>query len=182
MADLDIHLAAIGARDRRAFAAWVAGAEMSIRASLRRYAAWVDAEAVLQETLLRIWRLAPKVQPDGAPNALLRLAARIARNLAVDEARRRRRPIPDDLHGRVALVEPVGDPWLRRLVAECREKLGHKPALALDARIGSAGGEPDAVLAGRLNMRLNTFLQNVTRARRQLADCLRRKGVAVEAR
>jgi len=30
-------------------------------------------------------------------------------------------------------------------------------------------------------MRLNTFLQNVARAWRQLADCLRRKGVAVEA-
>ena len=76
----------------------------------------------------------------------------------------------------------VADPWLRQLVIKCREKLSPKPALALDARIGSAGAEPDTVLAARLHLRLNTFLQNVARARRQLADCLRRKGVAVEAR
>ena len=182
MADLDTHLVAIGAGDRRAFAAWVAGAEMSLRASLRRYAALVDAEAVLQETLLRVWHLASRVQPDGAPNALLRLAVRIARNLATDEVRRRGRPLPVDLYDEPAFAEPVVDPWLRRLIVECRETLGHKPALALDARIGSAGAEPDAVLAARLHMRLNTFLQNVARARRQLADCLRRKGVAVEAR
>ena len=182
MADLDTHLVAIGTGDRRAFAAWVAGAEMSLRASLRRYATLVDAEAVLQETLLRVWQLASRVQPDGAPNALLRLAMRIARNLAIDEVRRRGRPLPDHLHDEPTFAEPSSDPWLRKLVIECREKLGHKPALALDARIGSAGAEPDTVLAARLNMRLNTFLQNVTRARRQLADCLRRKGVAVEAR
>lgn len=182
MADLDTHLVAIGAGDRRAFASWVAGAEMSLRASLRRYAAWVDAEAVLQETLLRVWQLAPRVQPDGAPNALLRLAVRIARNLATDEVRRRGRPIPVDLHDEPAFAEPVRDPWLWKHIAECREKLRHKPALALDARIGSHGAEPDTILAARLNMRLNTFLQNVARARRQLADCLRRKGVAVEAR
>ena len=182
MADLDTHLVAIGAGDRRAFAAWVAGAEMALRATLRRYAALVDAEAVLQETLLRAWQLAPRVQPDGAPNALLRLAMRIARNLAIDEVRRRGRPLPVQLHDEPAFTEPVADPWLRQLVIECREKLSPKPALALDARLGSAGAEPDTVLAARLHMRLNTFLQNVARARRQLADCLRRKGVAVEAR
>src|SRR5262249_15517981 len=89
VADLDTHLVAIGTGDRRALAAWCAGAEMSLRASLRRYATVVDAEAVLQETLLRVWQLASGVQPDGAPNALLRLAMRIARNLAIDEVRRR---------------------------------------------------------------------------------------------
>jgi DNA-directed RNA polymerase specialized sigma24 family protein len=182
VADLDAHLVAIGAGDRRAFAAWVAGAEMALRASLRRYATLIDAEAVLQETLLRAWHLAPRVQSDGAPNALLRLAMRIARNLATDEVRRRDRPLPVQLHDEPAFTEPVADPWLRQLVIECREKLSHKPALALDARIGSAGAEPDTVLAARLHMRLNTFLQNVARARRQLADCLRRKGVTVEAR
>ena len=41
MEDLDTHLVAIGAGDRKAFAAWVAGAEMSMRASLRRYASLV---------------------------------------------------------------------------------------------------------------------------------------------
>ncbi len=38
---------------------------------------------------------------------------------------------------------------------------------------------PDRSLAEALGMRLNTFLQNVARARRLLADCLREAGVAV---
>ena len=35
-------------------------------------------------------------------------------------------------------------------------------------------------LAERVGMKLNTFLQNVTRARRLLADCLRRLGVELD--
>ena len=57
--------------------------------------------------------------------------------------------------------------------------LPRKPAEAIQARIDSAGAEPDAVLAERLRMRRNTFLQNVTRARRLLAACLRRRGIDV---
>jgi len=53
--DLDRHLPAIVAGDAQAFAAWLAGAEPRIRASLRGFAAQVDVEAVLQETLLRVW-------------------------------------------------------------------------------------------------------------------------------
>jgi hypothetical protein len=33
------------------------------------------------------------------------------------------------------------------------------------------------VLAKRAKMELNTFLQNITRARRMMADCLRKQGV-----
>jgi RNA polymerase sigma-70 factor (ECF subfamily) len=96
MLDLDLYLAAIGAGDPEAFARWVAGAEPSLRATLRPMAAHVDAEAVLQEALLRVWQVAPRCQPDGRPNSLLRLGARIARNLAIDELR----------HNRATAIDP----------------------------------------------------------------------------
>jgi hypothetical protein len=47
-------VAAIAAGDASAFARWMRGAERPIRESLRRYAASVDTEAVLQESLLRV--------------------------------------------------------------------------------------------------------------------------------
>jgi RNA polymerase sigma-70 factor (ECF subfamily) len=47
------------------------------------------------------------------------------------------------------------------------------------ARLGSGGGADDATLAASLRMRLNTFLQNVSRARRLLVECLRGRGVEV---
>jgi RNA polymerase sigma-70 factor (ECF subfamily) len=69
------------------------------------------------------------------------------------------------------------DPLLRRALEACREKLPGKPAAALAQRLATSGDEPDAVLARRLGMTLNTFLQNFTRARRLLADCLKKRGV-----
>lgn len=182
--DLDVHAPAIAAGDERAFARWLAGSEAPIRASLRSFAASVDTEAVLQETMLRIWQVAPRFEPDGRDNGLLRLALRIARNLAISETRRlRTRPVePDDLERHLAEVAgPSGpsDPLLRRLIAECREKLPSKPAQALAARLESFGAHSDAALAERLGMQKNTFLQNFTRARKLLEACLERGGVRI---
>ena len=97
--DLDAHLDGIAAADPGAFARWVAGAEHGLRDGLRSFAASVDVEAVLQEALLRTWQIAPRVRPDGRPNALFRMAATIARNLALSELRRRRpaRNFTDDM-------------------------------------------------------------------------------------
>lgn len=178
---------AIAQRDADAFGRWLAGAEAPLRAGLRRFAAQVDVEAVLQEALLRVWQVAPKVTLDGRPDALLRLAFRVARNLAVDEARRAgfRATLGEDdlvrlLDARAGDVAPEApDPLLRRLIAGCREKLGKQPRAALDARLHAGGSEPDADLAAALGMKLNTFLQNVGRARKALAECLRRGGVAL---
>lgn len=188
MADLDHHLPGIVAGDADAFERWVAGAEPQVRDSLRAFAASVDAEAVLQESLLRVWQTAPAFKPDGRPNALLRLAVRIARNLAVSEVRKLRTDQVEleDLERALARLEAFQaaagpDPLLRRRVEECREKLPGKPSQALAQRLSSGGFEPDAVLAERVEMKLNTFLQNVTRARRLMADCLKGKGVDLEA-
>lgn len=183
--DLDEHLGAIIDGDARAFAAWLSGAEPRVRDSLRSFAAAVDVEAVLQETLLRVWQVAPRLIPDGRPNSLVRFAIRIGRNLAISEVRRlRARPTDDDdLDAALAAAEAPADapdPLLRRAIAECRDKLPPRPREALEARLASAGAQRDENLAARLGMRRNTFLQNVTRARQLLADCLERRGVAID--
>jgi DNA-directed RNA polymerase specialized sigma24 family protein len=180
MSDLDQHLPGIQAGDPEVFARWVAGAEGRVRLSLRSFAAQVDAEAVVQETLLRVWQVAPRFVADGRPDGLLRLAVRIARNLAISEARRVHPGVAEPAEA--AAVDLVAaDPLLRRAIEACRDELPEQPARALAARLASGGAEPDDALAARLAMRLNTFLQNFTRARRLLADCLRRRGIDLGA-
>jgi RNA polymerase sigma-70 factor (ECF subfamily) len=186
--DLDSHLPAIADGDTAAFGRWMAGAEATVRASLRGFAARVDTESVVQETLLRVWQVAPRIQRDGKPNSLLRLALRIARNLAISETRRLRTAdnYTDDLGQRVAAqIEQRGptppDPMLRAAIQDCRDQLPDRPAQALQARLGSGGRHPDTALAADLGMKKNTFLQNVTRARKLLAQCLESRGVHLAA-
>jgi RNA polymerase sigma-70 factor (ECF subfamily) len=183
MIDLDSHLAAIVSGDAAAFGRWMSCAEPALRDSLRPYAARVDTEAVLQEALLRVWQVAPRHTPDDRPNSLFRLAVRIARNLAVDEVRGARlAPVPEEDIERAAADAESGrlagpDPFLRRSIEECRDKLPARPAEVLAARLSSGGAEPDQSLAERLGMRLNTFLQNFTRARKMLAECLEKRRI-----
>ena len=183
--DLDIHLAAIRGGDPGAFGLWLAAAEPSLRRGLRSFARQVDVEAVLQEALLRAWQVAPRFEPDGAPNAFVRLAQRIARNLAISEARRQR-STPTDPSLLAAGVDEsrrfevsLPDPLLREQIARCREKLPPRPKEALAARLDGEGAEPDATLAERLGMEKNTFLQNITRARKLLLECLERAGISI---
>lgn len=181
MSDLDFLHARIVAGDAAAFGQWLAGAEPRVRGSLASFARALDVEAVLQEALVRVWQVAPRFVPDGKPDGLIRFAVRIARNLAVSELRRTRsRPVePADLEDAVVDV-PLPDPMLRQAIVDCRDKLPPKPREALDARLEAAGAREDAELAASLDMRLNTFLQNFTRARQLLADCLGKRGIAVE--
>ncbi len=184
--DLDALLLEIQSGDADAFGRFIAGAEPSLRASLRPFAARVDTEAVLQEALLRIWQVAPRFVPDGQPNALLRFAMRVTKNRALDEARRSRVVGVDDEHlARLVAEEsearatPPPDPMLRKAFDDCQSRLPRKPALALSARL-DANGEADEALASALDMTLNTFLQNFTRARKLLADCLGKMGITIE--
>ena len=187
LVDLDEHLTGIVERDEGAFALWISHAEPPLRASLRSFAATVDTEAVLQETLLRVWQTAPRVERDRKPNALLRYSYRIAKNLAISEVRRvRSKPVEADAMER-KLNEASGgenpqppDPMLRRVIAVCRDKLPPKPRRALDLRLSSSGGQSDTDLAAQLSMTKNTFLQNFTRARKLLAQCLSDNGVSPE--
>ncbi|MGC4093312.1 MAG: sigma-70 family RNA polymerase sigma factor [Polyangiaceae bacterium] len=175
----DALLPAIAAGDVQAFASWLAHGEPRIRLSLKRFARHVDTEAVLQETLLRLWRVAPRVQVDPRGDSLVRLGVQIARNLAVDHLRRARRleqvrTEPKDEEGAEAVFS---DPMLREVIQHCVEQLPKQPAAALRCRLDSRGSEPDEVLAERVDMRLNTFLKNFGRARQFLLECLGRAGV-----
>ena len=186
--DLDAHLPAILEGDTRAFGRWMAGAERTMRDSLRSFATVIDVESVLQESLLRVWQVTPRFVADGRPNGLLRLGIRIARNLAVSEVRRTKsRPAPEeDLEQALALAEQSAgtdatpDPMLREVLARCHERLPDKPRQVLSVRMAAEGGRDDLDLAATVGMRLNTFLQNFTRARRLLAECLKKHGVLFE--
>ena len=83
LAGEDFLLDGIRTGDQMIFARWLSLAEGRLRDSLRPFATRVDVEAVLQESLVRVWQVAPRFVPDGRPDALLRLAIRIARNLAI---------------------------------------------------------------------------------------------------
>lgn len=184
MNDTDQYLAAIVAADAGAFAKWMAVAEPEVRLSLRAFAAVVDVESLVQETLLRVWQVAARHEPDGKPNSLLRLAMRIARNLAISETRRTRPADlgPDGFEAHLNALaagrtESLPDPLLRRWIQHCRDQLPNKPAQALAARLSARGGQSDDDLAAALRMAKNTFLQNFTRARKLMAECLQRRGV-----
>jgi DNA-directed RNA polymerase specialized sigma24 family protein len=181
--DSDDDLAAIAAGDADAFARWLAHAELPLRRALRRFCTVVDTEAVLQEALLRVWQVAPRCQRDGRAHGLLRLAMRITQNLARSEARRHRLlPVAagDDLPEPDVAPAPVPDPTLRQALARCRDQLPPQPGRALLARLDDSGLHGDHELAARLGMRTNTFLQNITRARSLLAECLRRAGIDLD--
>jgi DNA-directed RNA polymerase specialized sigma24 family protein len=182
--DLDVFLPLIIERNTKAFGQWMARAEGPLRDSLHSFVTVVDVESVLQETLVRVWRVAPRFVPDGRPNGLFRLGRRIARNLAISEVRKRRARLADeeemarDVEGEsVSFDEP--DPMLREVIARCHERLPEQPRRVLDVRLGAAGGQGDEILAEGLHMRLNTFLQNFGRARKLLADCLKKAGIVL---
>jgi len=179
MSELDEAFARTRVGSSSDFTTWVRMTEMPLRRSLRPFAAAVDVEAVLQEGLLRMWTLAPTLELDGE-NASLHYALRLTRNLALSEVRRLKRV--DDTHARAledaqspgVVMDDQPDPALARAIERCVSELPHRPRAALMARLRPA---PDKALAKMLDMKLNTFLQNVVRARRLLRDCLEEAGV-----
>lgn len=177
--NLDIYHSAIAQREKWAFAQWMAGTEHRLRQSLARFARDVDTEAVMQETLLRVWQVAPKFEPDGRPDGLLRLAIRIARNLAISELRRQRphAALPADLEGE-AEAPPDHDAAdaLREAIEQCFELLPRAPREAMQARLRGAGSRDEA-LAESIGMKPNTFFQNIRRARLALLRCLSGRGI-----
>ena len=172
----------VGKGDQHAFAEWVARVEPVLWRSLRSFAASADVEGIVQETLLRMWVLAPRLELSGK-NASVRYAMRLARNLAISEARR---------HKRIHLVAPealereadeslpdagdLTDP-LQAAVRLCIEKLPERPRQALEARLEDDGASADRTLAELLDMAVNTFHKNLSRARALLAECLGRHGM-----
>lgn len=187
---LDDHLPGIVAGDTSAFARWVAGAELRLRLSLGSFAARLDVEALVQETLLRVWQTAPRIElrDGGAGESSLRFAIRLARNLAIDELRRARLD-PTEAPALERMLESLGtkasneatpDPLLREAIRDCVDKLPKKARSVFDARLLNAGAAPDAQLAANLDMKTNTFLQNYGRARKLLTECLGGQGIVLD--
>ncbi len=178
--DLDIHHDRIIAGDADAFARWLASAEPALRATLRSFAQQVDTEAILQEGLLRVWQYAGRVERDGGGNSLLRYGARVCQNLAIDEARRNQRAATEPIE---LSPEPVAprvrppDPKLMKHLEECLGKLPSRPSSAIKARLQCGATVDDHHLAASCEMKLNTFLKNVGRARQLLVRCLEGHGV-----
>jgi len=176
-------LARIG--ESEAFAEWMGMVEIPLRRNLRRFSRAVDVEVVVQETLMRMWLVAcdPGRVLEGR-DASLRFAFRVARNVALEEIRRCRFDRLVDLENLEDLPEgsydpEPCDPALARVIADCFKCLPDKPRSALAARL-EGDCTPDRVLAERLRMKLNTFLQNIVRARRAMEKCLEGRGVRLK--
>lgn len=170
-----------------AFAKWMTLVERSLRGSLRRFARAVDVEVVMQETFLRMWIAATDPEREWVGNdASLRFAFRVARNVAFEEARRTGHghlvPLPEPGDGAEPAIDPPppSDPGLLRAIRTCLGRLTGKPREVLFARLRDGHRTADRDLAASLQMTANTFLQNVVRARRAVAQCLEGKGVRLQ--
>ena len=183
MSEVDRLFARARAGNIRSFEQWMGSVEFPIRLSLRRFARVVDVESVVQETLLRMWIFAKDRERtlDGE-NASLRFALGVARNLARAESRRSNRQVslpPEDLPEVPVAPAPPSSPALRNKILECIEKLAAKPRAALRLRLETGGLLPDRDIAENLGMTVNTFLQNITRSRKQVEACLERAGISL---
>jgi DNA-directed RNA polymerase specialized sigma24 family protein len=173
-----------GEPDVEGFARWMSLVERPLRASLRRFARAVDVEVVMQETFLRMWLAAqnPLREFEG-DNATLRFALKVGRNVALEEIRhlRAERSVaiedlrPDEEPSMPP--SPVRDDGYLHAIRECIERLKGPPKKALLARLHGGHRYGDRYLASLTGMQPNTFLQNVARARKAVAECLHEKGL-----
>ena len=182
--DVDALFGRVCDGDREAFADWMGAVEAPIRRLLGRYARAIDVESVLQETLLRMWVYAQdRGRELRGEAASLRFAIGMARNIARSEARRMGRMTflpPADLPEVIVDPDPPSDPALERAIRKCFERLKGQPRAALQIRLSLQGSHSDRELARIADMTLNTFLQNIVRARKAMAECLRGRGVVLE--
>jgi RNA polymerase sigma-70 factor (ECF subfamily) len=174
-----------GSGDPAAFAEWMAMVEHPLRRSLARFARAVDVEVVVQETFMRMWLVAcDNTRRLEGGNASLKFALRVARNVAHEELRHTRlfNFYDDKALGELpetVFVPELPDPALRKAINECVDRLPAKPRTALNARVQD-GQLPDRDLAAGVKMKLNTFLQNIVRARKLVAECLEKRGVRLK--
>jgi DNA-directed RNA polymerase specialized sigma24 family protein len=158
--------------------------ERPVRGSLRRFARAIDVESTLQETFMRMWIASQDVARafDGE-DASLRFALRVARNVALEDVRRARLDHLVGLDDLDASSEPSvdptppADPGLLSAIRDCVSRLRGKPRDALLTRLARGHEQSDRDNAASLGMAVNTFLQNVVRARKMVAACLEGKGL-----
>jgi len=179
--EIDTLFARVKTGDHEAFRVWMGRVERPIRLGLRRFAQAVDVEAIVQETLLQMWLVATRrLRGLEGPDASLRFAIGVARNLARSEARRmgRERHLPpEEMPDAPVDPVPTSDPGLAAAILDCMTRLTAKLRQVLQARITRGPFQPDREIADSLGMKLNTFLQYIVRSRQQMRKCLEGKGV-----
>ena len=186
-ADLDTLWQEACEREETSFGDWMGRVERPIRLSLQRWARFVDVEGILQESYVRMWvRAGDSAEPPlTGTNASLRFAIVMAKNLARNEAPKHYREEvlpPEQMPEGSVDPAPDPEPALGRAIVECLEALGGRLREVLVTRLADEGRGPDRELAASLGMRLNTFLQNIVRARRQIDACLDDKGFPAKER
>ncbi|WP_238355159.1 sigma-70 family RNA polymerase sigma factor [Kribbella sandramycini] len=126
------------------------------RDSLRRYVTSIlgrdshAVEDVVQETLLRAWQLAERIEWQDRPVRMWLF--RVARNLVVDQHRREGRAVPVGLDAadfeQARESDPAEEVTDRRLVVDLLARLSpaHREVVARIHLLGHAGEEVAAVL------------------------------------
>jgi RNA polymerase sigma factor (sigma-70 family) len=167
---------AIVRRDEQAFSRWFTRHEMRLRLSLRTFASVVDAEAIVQDTAVRVWERASTIVPDGRPAFLIRWAVTVAKNTARNQARREGRHVPVDPPSDIRMPDPA----LRSRIESCLERLPHKLRLVLERVVAEGGQRSLRELALAIGISFDAVRQNLTRARREIERCLGRHGIDVK--
>jgi RNA polymerase sigma-70 factor (ECF subfamily) len=168
-------LGKIAAKDRAAFAALYRATSAKLYGVIARILVHGDASEALQEAYVKIWQRAGDY--DAARGSPLAWMATIARNRALDEARKRR---PLSLEDMPEGFEPAGeseDPLASRERSEayaallrCLERLEpDKRAMVLAAYYRGASRE---ALAARYNAPVGTVKTWLRRSLADLRDCL----------
>jgi DNA-directed RNA polymerase specialized sigma24 family protein len=142
----------------------------------------VDTEGIVQEAFTRMWLRSQERMPAlTGENASLRSAIVTAANLARNTARKHRREQllpPEDIPVGIdpPVAPPLPDPLLRRIIRKCIDALAGPLRRAMRANL-DRNHRPKPEQAQLAGMTVNTFNQNLVRARRGVDDCLRRNGV-----
>ena len=134
-----------------------------------------EAEEVLQESFVKIWRNAGRYRANGlSPMTWL---ITIARNTAIDRKRRARATTPGDDVLAVTLADPAPGPEAQAIAASeqerleaCFEQLEARHAEAV--RSAYLDGDTYAELAERFEVPLNTMRTWLRRSLLKLRECL----------
>jgi RNA polymerase sigma-70 factor (ECF subfamily) len=173
--DLAHLLAKTATRDRAAFAALYKATSAKLFGVVSRILPGGDAQEVLQEAYVKIWDRAADY--DSAKGSPLGWMATIARNRALDEARKSRPVSLEDMPEGFEPAAPSEDPLASRSRSEtyaalmrCLNSLEpDKREMILAAYYRGASRE---ALAGRYNAPVGTVKTWLRRSLAQLKDCL----------
>ncbi len=170
-------LGAVAAQDRSAFAPlYEASSAKLFGVALRILRNRQQAEEVLQEVYIRIWRRAADYRPEkGTPMTWM---ITIARNRALDRRRQQKPELRlDEASGRAETADPEPGPLAQsiaseqgRALAACLEKLAaeQRGCITLAYQEGYTHGE----LATRFDTPLGTVKSWIHRGLRKLKECL----------